>query len=203
NRAAARGLEGFAVLGEVQVADLQLAVGNAIQRFLVAEGDGSARLAGNHAVHVVATRSTAKHHANAARCLVNYTGAGADKREVRDERDGERVGVAAVGAARAVAAVVLDGLRVGRRRAGDCAGNDAARLVGDQVLQASAVALGHVEVIVTGFVGNEVACVHHATEPLVVVVQAGHRLQVFQGRTTADGSKGEAVELCVRRSGES
>src|SRR5690606_22572661 len=40
NRAAARGLEGFAVLGEVQVADLQLAVGNAIQRFLVAEGDG-------------------------------------------------------------------------------------------------------------------------------------------------------------------
>src|SRR5690606_1606719 len=80
NRAAARGLEGFAVLGEVQVADLQLAVGNAIQRFLVAEGDGSARLAGNHAVHVVATRSTAKHHANAARCLVNYTGAGADKR---------------------------------------------------------------------------------------------------------------------------
>ena len=55
--------------------------------------------------------------------------------------------------------------------------------------------------VVAGFVADEPLAVDRAAEEFEAVIQTGHRLQILELRSAADGGDGKAVELLIRRSG--
>ncbi len=105
----------------------------------------------------------------------------------------------AIEAVLALAAVVLDSLRI----AGDApctrAGQKLAALEGDRVLHPPLEPFRHVEVVVARLVGDQVPRVDRTTEPLEGVVEAGEHLHVLDDRAVSDRRHRETVQLRVGR----
>ena len=152
------------------------------------------------AVHVEAARAAAQHHADAAAAAGRRGVARADEREVRDDRIRERRRVRVRWCSPSPSQPSFS------MPCGSVAGEPApvrgvscVDLQRDEVLQPSLEALGHVEVVVAGFVRDEVRCVDRAAPELERVVEAGHRLQERELGAAADRGEREGVELGVQR----
>lgn len=75
------GLEGRAILGEIQIAHQQRAIVGAIDGVLIAKADRGTRPPCNDSVHVRASGSAAKHHPYSTLRCVNDPGAGAHQHD--------------------------------------------------------------------------------------------------------------------------